>query len=159
LTCDYIGFHTYDYARHFLSACNRVLNLPTMPNAVEYKGRTVNVGTIPIGIDPEKFTDVSPRHSVFNFRLYKIQNVKIESLNSNRSSRERKLSSALIALIISKVSLKSCMPLKYSSLNILNGSERSHLTQSELIKGCLGSSGGSISWRCRRISKSSHDSQ
>jgi trehalose-6-phosphate synthase len=29
-----------------------------MPNAVEYKGRTVNVGTIPIGIDPEKFTDV-----------------------------------------------------------------------------------------------------
>lgn len=60
LPCDYIGFHTYDYARHFLSACNRVLNLPTMPNAVEYKGRTVNVGTIPIGIDPEKFTDVHP---------------------------------------------------------------------------------------------------
>jgi len=57
LPCDYIGFHTYDYARHFLSACNRVLNLPTMPNAVQYKGRTVNVGTIPIGIDPEKFTD------------------------------------------------------------------------------------------------------
>jgi len=58
LTCDYIGFHTYDYARHFLSACNRVLNLQTMPNAVKYKGRTVNVGTIPIGIDPEKFTEV-----------------------------------------------------------------------------------------------------
>src|SRR5579859_2170586 len=60
LPCDYIGFHTYDYARHFLSACNRVLNLPTMPNSVEYKKRTVNVGTIPIGIDPEKFTDVCP---------------------------------------------------------------------------------------------------
>jgi trehalose 6-phosphate synthase len=30
-----------------------------MPNAVEYKGRTVNVGTIPIGIDPEKFTEVT----------------------------------------------------------------------------------------------------
>jgi len=29
-----------------------------MPNAVTYKGRTVNIGTIPIGIDPEKFTDV-----------------------------------------------------------------------------------------------------
>jgi trehalose-6-phosphate synthase len=62
LPCDYIGFHTYDYARHFLSACNRVLNLPTMPNAVEYKGRTVNVGTIPIGIDPEKFTEVCLPH-------------------------------------------------------------------------------------------------
>jgi hypothetical protein len=32
-----------------------------MPNAVQYKDRTVNVGTIPIGIDPEKFTDV-PTH-------------------------------------------------------------------------------------------------
>ena len=60
LPCDLIGFHTYDYARHFLSACNRVLNLSTMPNAVQYKGRTVNVATIPIGIDPEKFTDVYP---------------------------------------------------------------------------------------------------
>ena len=60
LPCDLIGFHTYDYARHFLSACNRVLNLQTMPNAVQYKGRTVHVGTIPIGIDPEKFTDVCP---------------------------------------------------------------------------------------------------
>jgi trehalose 6-phosphate synthase len=59
LPCDLIGFHTYDYARHFLSACNRVLNLSTMPNSVEYKGRTVNVATIPIGIDPEKFADVS----------------------------------------------------------------------------------------------------
>jgi trehalose-6-phosphate synthase len=29
-----------------------------MPNAVQYKGRTVNIGTIPIGIDPEKFAEV-----------------------------------------------------------------------------------------------------
>jgi trehalose-6-phosphate synthase len=90
LPCDYIGFHTYDYARHFLSACNRVLNLPTMPNAVEYKGRTVNVGTIPIGIDPEKFTDVHPQSDDANPRPLKNQKSKIESLNSNRNSRERK---------------------------------------------------------------------
>lgn len=32
LHCDLIGFHTYDYARHFLSSCTRILNLPTMPN-------------------------------------------------------------------------------------------------------------------------------
>jgi trehalose 6-phosphate synthase len=32
LHCDLIGFHTYDYARHFLSSCARVLGLPTMPN-------------------------------------------------------------------------------------------------------------------------------
>lgn len=25
LQCDLIGFHTYDYARHFLSSCSRML--------------------------------------------------------------------------------------------------------------------------------------
>jgi trehalose-6-phosphate synthase len=30
-----------------------------MPNGVEYEGRFVNVGTFPIGIDPDKFTEVS----------------------------------------------------------------------------------------------------
>lgn len=32
LHCDLLGFHTYDYARHFLSSCARILGLPTMPN-------------------------------------------------------------------------------------------------------------------------------
>lgn len=32
LHCDLIGFHTYDYARHFLSSCSRILGLSTMPN-------------------------------------------------------------------------------------------------------------------------------
>lgn len=57
LACDLIGFHTYDYARHFLSACSRILGLNTLPNGVELKGRMVSVGTFPIGIDPEKFVE------------------------------------------------------------------------------------------------------
>lgn len=55
LNADLIGFHTYDYARHFLSSCTRILNLHTAPNGVEYDGRFVQVGTFPIGIEPEKF--------------------------------------------------------------------------------------------------------
>lgn len=55
LHCDLIGFHTYDYARHFLSSCTRILGLPTMPNAVEFEGRQTHIGTFPIGIDPESF--------------------------------------------------------------------------------------------------------
>jgi trehalose-6-phosphate synthase len=27
LSADLVGFHTYDYARHFLSACSRVLEV------------------------------------------------------------------------------------------------------------------------------------
>jgi trehalose-6-phosphate synthase len=58
LQCDLLGFHTYDYARHFLSSCTRILGLSTTPNGVEYEGRVVQVGTFPIGIDPDKFSQV-----------------------------------------------------------------------------------------------------
>ncbi|PWN22882.1 Alpha,alpha-trehalose-phosphate synthase [Microstroma glucosiphilum] len=57
LHCDLIGFHTYDYARHFLSACTRILGVPTMPNGAEFEGRYVHVGTFPIGIEPATFHD------------------------------------------------------------------------------------------------------
>ncbi|MCJ1399310.1 Trehalose-6-P synthase/phosphatase complex synthase subunit [Xylographa trunciseda] len=57
LHCDLIGFHTYDYARHFLSSCSRILGLATTPNGVEFQGKVVSVGAFPIGIDPDKFTE------------------------------------------------------------------------------------------------------
>lgn len=129
LPCDLIGFHTYDYARHFLSACNRVLNLSTMPNAVQYKGRTVNVATIPIGIDPEKFTDVypplSPSWLPNGTRKSRIRNVRNGLRSLNKSSRARKLLSVLIDSITSRESLRNSTPLKSSSLNTLNGTEKS----------------------------------
>ncbi|CBQ67838.1 probable TPS1-alpha,alpha-trehalose-phosphate synthase, 56 KD subunit [Sporisorium reilianum SRZ2] len=64
LHCDLIGFHTYDYARHFLSSCTRILGLPTMPNGAEFEGRYVHVGTYPIGIEPSQFEDGLERESV-----------------------------------------------------------------------------------------------
>jgi trehalose 6-phosphate synthase len=51
------SFHTYDYARHFLSSCTRILGLETMPNGIEHEGRYTQVGTFPIGIDPMQFVD------------------------------------------------------------------------------------------------------
>ncbi|KAJ7903636.1 glycosyltransferase family 20 protein [Mycena olivaceomarginata] len=64
LYCDLIGFHTYDYARHFLSSCTRILALPTMPNGVEFEGRLAHVGTFPIGIEPASFIDNLKREPV-----------------------------------------------------------------------------------------------
>ena len=32
LKADLIGFHTYDYARHFVSACTRILGLEVCPS-------------------------------------------------------------------------------------------------------------------------------
>ncbi|KAJ1506003.1 Trehalose-6-P synthase/phosphatase complex synthase subunit [Coelomomyces lativittatus] len=64
LQCDLVGFHTYDYARHFLSACTRILGLHTMPNGVTFEGRKIHVGTFPIGIDPEKFSEALMKPNV-----------------------------------------------------------------------------------------------
>ncbi|KAJ1031094.1 hypothetical protein NDA18_002313 [Ustilago nuda] len=64
LHCDLIGFHTYDYARHFLSSCTRILGIPTMPNGAEFEGRYVHVGTYPIGIEPNQFEEGLERDSV-----------------------------------------------------------------------------------------------
>lgn len=57
LGSDLIGFHTYDYCRHFLSSCTRICGLSTTPNGADFEGRVVQVGAFPIGIDPAKFTD------------------------------------------------------------------------------------------------------
>ncbi|KHN97185.1 trehalose-6-phosphate synthase 1 [Metarhizium album ARSEF 1941] len=57
LDCDLIGFHTYDYARHFLSSCSRILGTHTTPNGVDWNGRFVTIGAFPIGIDPDKFVE------------------------------------------------------------------------------------------------------
>lgn len=68
LKSDLIGFHTYDYARHFLSSCTRILGLSTMPNGVEYEDHMVHVGTFPIGIDPDKFSQVLRISSILIFK-------------------------------------------------------------------------------------------
>ncbi|KAJ1677617.1 Trehalose-6-P synthase/phosphatase complex synthase subunit, partial [Spiromyces aspiralis] len=57
LSADLLGFHTYDYARHFLSSCTRILGLSATPGGLEVDGRIVRIGTFPIGIDPTKFID------------------------------------------------------------------------------------------------------
>ncbi|OXC67866.1 alpha,alpha-trehalose-phosphate synthase (UDP-forming) [Cryptococcus neoformans] len=64
LQCDLIGFHTYDYARHFLSSCTRILGLETQPNGIEFDGRYCQVGTFPIGIDPNQFIEGLQKESI-----------------------------------------------------------------------------------------------
>lgn len=55
LKADLIGFHTYDYARHFVSACTRILGLEGTPEGVEDNGSLTRVAAFPIGIDPDRF--------------------------------------------------------------------------------------------------------
>ncbi|KAK9822383.1 hypothetical protein WJX81_006174 [Elliptochloris bilobata] len=64
LKADLIGFHTYDYARHFVSACTRILGLEGTPEGVEDNGSLTRVAAFPIGIDPERFARALDRSDV-----------------------------------------------------------------------------------------------
>ncbi|KAL3636337.1 putative alpha,alpha-trehalose-phosphate synthase [UDP-forming] 10 [Castilleja foliolosa] len=54
LNSDLIGFHTFDYARHFLSCCGRMLGLDYKSKrghiGLDYFGRTVYIKILPVGI-------------------------------------------------------------------------------------------------------------
>lgn len=56
LNSDLIGFHTFDYARHFLSCCSRMLGLEHETArgsiTIEYYGRTVGLKIMPTGVNP-----------------------------------------------------------------------------------------------------------
>jgi trehalose 6-phosphate synthase len=58
LAADLVGFHTHDYARHFLSSAVRTLHgIETSPSSLTYKGRVTRLGVFPIGIEPDRFVE------------------------------------------------------------------------------------------------------
>ncbi|CAM9338518.1 unnamed protein product [Chrysoparadoxa australica] len=59
LSSDLIGFQTYDYARHFLSTVESLLDADCAPRGVEYNGHFANVAICPVGIDPDHWMDIS----------------------------------------------------------------------------------------------------
>ncbi|KAF3610148.1 hypothetical protein DY000_02044573 [Brassica cretica] len=62
LNSDLIGFHTFDYARHFLTCCSRMLGLEYQSKrgyiGLEYYGRTVGIKIMPVGIDMGRIQSV-----------------------------------------------------------------------------------------------------
>mmetsp|Transcript_34490 Transcript_34490/g.97716 ORF Transcript_34490/g.97716 Transcript_34490/m.97716 type:complete len:872 (+) Transcript_34490:312-2927(+) len=59
LNADLLGFHTFDYARHFLSCCSRMLGLEHITSrgsiTIDYYGRDVGIKIMPTGVNPERF--------------------------------------------------------------------------------------------------------
>ncbi|KAF3971485.1 hypothetical protein CMV_004922 [Castanea mollissima] len=54
LNCDLIGFHTFDYARHFLTCCSRIMGIDYQSKrgyiGLDYHGRTISVKILPVGV-------------------------------------------------------------------------------------------------------------
>lgn len=55
LGADLVGFHTYDYVRHFLSSVRRVLGHESSLGIIRVQDRFIQTDAFPIGIDYKKF--------------------------------------------------------------------------------------------------------
>jgi len=59
LGADLIGFHTYDYVRHFLSSVCRIAGLEHTLGKVNIGNRVVKVDAFPMGINYEKYSEAA----------------------------------------------------------------------------------------------------
>ncbi len=62
LGSDLIGFHTYDYERHFLSSVRRLMGLEVSFNEINLDDRIIKVDSFPMGIDYKKFNEAAKEH-------------------------------------------------------------------------------------------------
>jgi trehalose 6-phosphate synthase/phosphatase len=77
LGADLIGFHIYDYARHFLSSAARIEAVEHNHGQITYKGRKLVADTFPIGIDYEKIANTVNSTKVKN----KVKEIKNHYIN------------------------------------------------------------------------------
>ena len=54
-----IGFHTFDYARHFLASCSKLVGRDIQIDEIQSEKGIVKVGVFPLGID----TELAKKHS------------------------------------------------------------------------------------------------
>ncbi|SHK02146.1 trehalose 6-phosphate synthase/phosphatase [Reichenbachiella agariperforans] len=59
LGADFLGFHTYDDTRHFLSSVNRLAGIGTDHGIINYNNRQIMADALPMGIDYDKYNDVA----------------------------------------------------------------------------------------------------
>ncbi len=66
VSADIIGFQTYDYARHFLTTIESLLEATCSPKGVEYNGHFAHVSICPVGIIPEHWSTMARSDEVKN---------------------------------------------------------------------------------------------
>ena len=71
LGADLIGFHAYDYVRHFLSSCRRVAGIENTSGTLTVDGRVVQVDAFPLGIDYARYRDAARRKCKRRWRRWR----------------------------------------------------------------------------------------
>jgi len=64
LGADLIGFHNYDYVRHFLSSVSRIMGLEHTLGKVGMGNRVIKADAFPMGIDYEKYSQAISKAGV-----------------------------------------------------------------------------------------------
>ncbi|MBL7214306.1 MAG: bifunctional alpha,alpha-trehalose-phosphate synthase (UDP-forming)/trehalose-phosphatase [Phycisphaerae bacterium] len=80
LGADLVGFHEYDYVRHFLSSVYRIRGLENHYNQISIGERLVRVDAFPMGIDYDKFCNSHENPAVVK---------EIDKMRYRISSREK----------------------------------------------------------------------
>ncbi|MFP5080185.1 bifunctional alpha,alpha-trehalose-phosphate synthase (UDP-forming)/trehalose-phosphatase [Pedobacter sp. JCM 36344] len=96
LGADLLGFHTFDDVRHFLSAASRLSSAKPSENVIIHKNRQIVVEAFPMGIDNDKFENLTKnikvaRHSAAFKEIHKNQKVilSIDRLDYSKGILQR----------------------------------------------------------------------
>jgi trehalose 6-phosphate synthase/phosphatase len=65
LGADLIGFHTYDYVRHFVSSVGRIKDVEISFNEISYGNRIIKVDSFPMGIDYNRYHNAALDHDKY----------------------------------------------------------------------------------------------
>lgn len=76
LGADLIGFHTIDYAAHFLQSVQMVLGPDHERHVIHYDNRLIKVDVFPISIDFEKFHEAYDNEQVASLRQSMLQKMR-----------------------------------------------------------------------------------
>ena len=83
LGADLLGFHTYEYERHFLSSVQRLLGYNSNFNNIILEDREVKVDSFPMGIDYEKFSNAAKINNHLNEKEKSDVQIEIDRHLSN----------------------------------------------------------------------------
>ncbi|MDT0607155.1 bifunctional alpha,alpha-trehalose-phosphate synthase (UDP-forming)/trehalose-phosphatase [Croceitalea rosinachiae] len=100
LGADLIGFHTYDYERHFLSSVRRLLGLDVSFNDIYLENRVIKVDSFPMGIDYNKFHEAAKKSSALKGKQRSDLQIKLDE--HKKSAPDTKLIVSIDRLDYSK---------------------------------------------------------
>jgi len=111
LGADLVGFHTYDYVRHFLSCVRRIFGYETVFNRIRIGERTLKVDAFPRGINSERFRSKAEEH----YKASRESNSEARSMMQNFANSDR---NEKIILSIDKLNYTKGIPTRLRAFEL-----------------------------------------